>query len=400
MKIGILTFHSQLNYGGVLQCWALQTVLEKMGHEVVVIDRWQDAFNTRLERGAVTRGLRGILSNCIRTFLGGGHGQIRLRSKITKRFIHDYIRLTGYHFVEWQDAPADLGIDVIVVGSDQVWHCGDFGDPRVYFLQGAPQLPAIAYAASFGFAKIPKFVSEKTEECIEALPIYKEGLARFSAISCREEEGVNLCRELGYLAVHVLDPTLLLDEADWNKIVKVQPSKRKRIVCYFMSEDIPSSLAALGEFVKSGGHEVTALLNSGIPIPMPTTPKKFVNWIRLLSCKHKRHFEILESAGPAEFVNAIANADFVISDSFHALMFSIIFGKNVRILKPKTEMRKRMISRIREIASHMRGELFVESVADALSSYARNEVVEMDKEWLSLRRTQSLKFLKENLNVH
>lgn len=397
MRIGILTFHSQLNYGGVLQCWALQTVLEKMGHEVVVIDRWLHADNHLLECGFNKWRIGFWTKFILRAVMGSGDWAKLQRVRKTKGFLKAYLNLTSYHFVEWKDAPKDLGIDMLVVGSDQVWHCGDFGDPGVYLLQNAPLVPAIAYAASFGFAKIPKFVSEKTEECIEALPIYKEGLARFSAISCREEEGVNLCRELGFSAVHVLDPTLLLDEAVWHRIVKVQPSKRKRIVCYFMSEDIPSSLAAIGEFVKCGGHEVTVLLNSGIPIPMPTTPKKFVNWMRLLSCKHKRHFEILESAGPAEFVNAIANADFVISDSFHALMFSIIFGKNVRILKPKTEMRKRMISRIREIANHMRGELFAESVADALSSYARNEVVEMDKEWLSLRRTQSLNFLKDNL---
>lgn len=400
MKIGILTFHSQLNYGGVLQCCALQTTLQTMGHEVVVIDRWLHADNRYLECGFNKWRIGFWTKFLLRAVMGSGDWAKLQRVRKTKGFLKAYLNLTPYHFVEWKDAPKDIGLDMLVVGSDQVWHCGDFGDPRVYLLQNAPLVPAIAYAASFGFAKIPKFVSAKAAECVEALPIYKEGLARFSAISCREEEGVNLCRELGYSAVHVLDPTLLLDEVDWNNIVKVQSSKRKRIVCYFMSEDILSSFAALGEFVKSGGHEVTVLLNSGLPIPMPTTPKKFVNWMRLLSCKHKRHFEILESAGPAEFVNAIANADFVISDSFHALMFSIIFGKNVRILKPKTEMRKRMISRIREIASHMRGELFADGVADALSSYARNEVVEMDKEWLSLRRTQSLKFLKENLNVH
>lgn len=399
MKIGILTFHSQLNYGGVLQCWALQTTLQTMGHEVVVIDRWLHADNRYLECGFNKWRIGFWTKFILRAVMGSGDWAKLQRVRKTKGFLKAYLNLTPYHFVEWKDAPKDLGIDMLVVGSDQVWHCGDFGDPRVYLLQNAPLVPAIAYAASFGFAKIPKFVSAKAAECVEALPIYKEGLARFSAISCREDEGVNLCRELGYSAVHVLDPTLLLNEADWHEIVKVQPLKRKRIVCYFMSEDIPSSISALADFAKDSGHEVVVLLNSGLPIPAPISPKRLVKWMRLLSCKHKRHIEIQESSGPAEFANAIANADFVISDSFHALMLSIIFGKNVRILKPKTEMRKRMISRIREIAIHMRGELFAESVADALSSYARNEVVEMDEEWLALRRNQSLTFLKENLNL-
>lgn len=70
MKIGILTFHSQLNYGGVLQCWALQTALERLGHEAVVVDRWLDKGNTKLEREYPNWGLRQWCKFEIRSMLG------------------------------------------------------------------------------------------------------------------------------------------------------------------------------------------------------------------------------------------------------------------------------------------------------------------------------------------
>ena len=228
MKIGILTFHSQLNYGGVLQCWALQTALERMGHEVVVIDRWFDEENYRLERDYAKFGVRQWVRFWIRSLLGLGDLNGWLRVKRTKKFIKEKLKLTQYHFVEWKDAPDKLGVDILVVGSDQVWHCGDWGDPRVYLLNNAPILPTIAYAASFGMFSLPKFLSEDNSEMasIETEKFYKQGLKKFKAISCRETEGVELCHHLEVDAVHVVDPTLLDD-----KPLGSDYSKRSDLVC-------------------------------------------------------------------------------------------------------------------------------------------------------------------------
>ena len=122
MKIGILTFHSQLNYGGVLQCWALQTALEEMGHEVVVVDRWLDADRESLV-GAYN--LKQWIKFVVRVVLGlGDYGLYRRRAK-TERFLNKYINLTPYHFYKWDEAPADLGVDLLVIGSDQVWRIED-----------------------------------------------------------------------------------------------------------------------------------------------------------------------------------------------------------------------------------------------------------------------------------
>ena len=270
MKIGILTFHSQLNYGGVLQCWALQTALEKLGHEVVVVDRWHNADNSLLERGYKKYSMRQWVKFWIRSLLGLGDLSPWLRVRRTKKFLRQYIKRTPYHFVNWKDAPKELGVDMLVVGSNQVWHCGNWGDPRVYLLEGAPQIPAIAYAASFGMTDLPDClgVGSGDAENLEAEPIFRRGLAKFKAISCREREGVEICKRLGVDAVHVVDPTLLA----WGESVegKSKETKNRELLCYFLSEKIEDHISELEGFAQRNHCKVKVLLDCARLSPFPT----------------------------------------------------------------------------------------------------------------------------------
>lgn len=400
MKIGLLTFHSQLNYGGVLQCWALQTALEKMGHEVVVIDRWFDdsrnIHNTIYDR----MGWMQWVKFWICSFLGLGYLNRWLRIRATKRFLREWLNLTPYHFVNWEGAPSDLGVDLLVVGSDQVWHCGDWGDPRPYLLEGAPDILAIAYAASFGMTAIPKHVFSKMNE-VEAEQIYRIGLGRFKAISCREAAGARLCKELGANAEHVVDPTLLLDAEDWKPLVdsvKCEAKKKPCLVCYFLSEDIEKAFELLEVFAKARKCCVKIFVNFGKEglLPFPSSRNKAKTWLKGLEKRIFGGVTICASAGPKEFVRAFADATWVVSDSFHALMFSTVFKKNVRILRPKTEFRQKMFARIEEFAAHAEGPLVAESLAEALASLRRGETVAIDERWLEQRRAFSLEFLRKN----
>ena len=401
MKIGILTFHSQLNYGGVLQCWALQTALEKLGHEVVVIDRWLDVNNSLLERDYRDWGCRQWIKFWIRSLFALGDISPWLRVRRTKKFLRRYIRRTPYHFVEWKEAPKGLGVDAIAVGSDQVWHCGDWGDPRVYLLDGAPEIPAVAYAASFGMMAIPQFIFEARKD-IEARPLYERGLSRFKAISSREAEGARLCKEFGIHAEHVVDPTLLLSEEDWVPIVGSANGWWKRkpcLVCYFLSEDIDEAMPALAAFASRTGCRVKILIDFGKSrfLPFPSNFSKFKLWIRGIWKRLFGNVTIYASAGPKEFVKTFANADWIISDSFHALMFATVFKKNVRILKPKSEFRQKMFARIEEFAEHAEGPLVAESLEEALASLQRGENVTVGKAWLERRRKVSWEFLRREL---
>ena len=397
MKIGILTFHSQLNYGGVLQCWALQTALEKLGHEVVVIDRWQDDNNYLLERGYNKFGIKQWIKFAIRASLGLGDINQWMRVRRTKRFLGEHLHRTPYHFVKWEDAPEDLGVDMLVVGSDQVWHCGDWGDPQVYLLEGAPKIPAIAYAASFGMTELPTAlgIGAKGAEGQAAEPVYKRGLARFNAISCREKEGVDICRNLGYEAAHVVDPTLLAWGGDAE--VKAKEPKKRELVCYFLSEKIENYIETLNTFARNQGCRVKVIMNGAWFAAAPSNLVRFKNMLSVWKRRLSAHVKMMDSAGPSDFYRSFKTARWVVSDSFHALMFSICNGCDVRILKPSSPFRQKMFARIEEFSAHAQGPLIVDSVSAALASFANGEKVSFDYDWLSTRRKESQSWLASSI---
>ncbi len=388
MKIGILTFHSQINYGGVLQCWALQTALEEMGHEVVVIDRWLDADRKPLVGTYNKWNLKHWIKFVIRSVLGLGDYGLYRRHKKTERFLNKYLKLTPYHFLQWKDAPAALGVDFIVVGSDQVWHCGDWGDPTVYLLEGVKKcnlLPAISYAASFGLREIPK----------DFIPLYKRGLNRFKAISCREREGVEICKGLGYEATHVVDPTLLVETATWRKKFGVDAWKqnaKRRLVCYFMSVDLNKAMPYLINFARQMNCEVDILVNNGAILPIPNSLGKAIKNIP------PSRINILRSSGPRDFVKAFSRATWTLTDSFHAVMFSSIFECNARFIRPSNIMRSVMFARIEEFASScVNGGFFVDDVEGALHSFGKGDKISYNQKKISQLRLNSFAWLKQAL---
>ena len=392
MRIGILTFHSQLNYGGVLQCWALQNALEKMGYDVVVIDRRLYAGPTMFDGIVPQLGLAGWAHLILRgLFMSGGLAMLQ-RCYATRRFVRQQLHLSSYHFYNWKDAPKNLGIDMVVVGSDQVWHCGDWGDPRPYLLEDAPPIPAIAYAASFGMEQLPEHISRhENGDSERTVTVFRQGLSRFTAISCREKEDVRVCEDVGFEAAHVVDPTLL----DWDART-VDGEKPCRLVCYLMEGDVEAYWDSLEKFSRSNKCEVYVYLNS----PFLSLPKSIPSLFKLPLRIFRKLFSrvrLMNDAGPGEFANSFKKAKWVISDSFHALMFSILNGCNVRMIKPPGGMRAKMFARISEIAAHMQGNVVMTSVADALASFDRNENVMCDAKWLLEWKKKSWGWLMDSV---
>lgn len=379
MRIGILTFHSQQNYGGVLQCFAMKAALESLGHEVVVVDRWMDVNHSYLNCEFVWYTWKSWIKFAIRTLLGCGDYKAVVRTIRSIRFVKN-LWLTKYHFYEWKDAPKDLGVDLLLIGSDQVWHCGDWGDSAPYLLEGAEgKVPrAISYAASFGMKAIPH----------DFLDLYKRGLARFSAISCREKEGVEICNGLGFDATHVVDPTLLADPSCWKALLNTQYSalstSKRTLVCYFLGVDVRAILSELEKFAEENNCKVEVLVSE---------------WVGSRFPKGKR-VRVCTDYGPKEFVRAFANATWTLTDSFHAVMFSYIFSKNLRFLRPQSEDRKAMFARIEEFADKcITGSVFVDSVQTALDSFTKGETISYNREEIDRMRASSLDWLKKAIGV-
>lgn len=392
-SVGILTFHSQINYGGVLQAFALQDVLHRSkGTRVKIVDYWR--LNNVLLMGLFVGPLVGALARWVAgVVLLSGRWMDTIRRVRTWRFIHKRLSLTDYHFTTWKEVEGqDLGLDCLVVGSDQVWGPGE---KEVCFLVNAPKtIPAISYAASFG----DRCIQDKLE------PNYGALLDRFSAISVREAKGVQLVASVGHQATHVLDPTQLLSAARWREVLALpERSEKPVLVCYFMcmfcSDWLLERLPALRAFAKRTGYRVEILVDD----PVTRLPKSFVDARRqgshaLRYILGSRGLTVLRGAGPREFMKAFAGATCVLSNSFHALQFASIFGLNARIIRSSEKDRSAMFERFTDFqAKYVQGPLFADDVGDALASLERGEALSYNEAALAADRERSLAWLREAL---
>lgn len=279
MRIGILTMISN-NYGALLQCYALQTVLQSLGHEVIVVNRKWGKLNVSL---SIFEKLKCIKNKIQYILKNDPYENFRLRKLMLSKAILTYEDLKKY----------SSSFDVVIVGSDQVWNDGchkvmnfDFYLDWVDY----PKVKRFSYAASFG-----KDTFEATDNDVA---IIKELLHSFSGISVRENSGLNICtKQFGVKARCDLDPTLLLQASDYIKIMSdyVQ-CNNKFICCYFLDPNVDKL-----ELVS----ELSAKLGVGYKDNMPLRKRYNVE----------------------EWLSNIYNSNYVITDSFHGMVFSIIFRK-------------------------------------------------------------------------
>ena len=388
MRIGILTFHSEINYGSVLQALAMQTHLESMGHRVVIVDKYEDEGNPRLLGPFASRSLKFWLGYLVRAcLLSGGFARLRRHVK-TIRMIRKNLKRTPYHFFKWTEAPKDLGVDLISVGSDQVWN-PTIVDPPDYLLKNIPgSVPGIAYAASIGQHELAK----------EWLLEYQGGFKRFAAIGVREAEAKRLVESTGASATHVVDPTLLVDpELCWERFADHAKYRRPILFCYLMTKQVYDVLPSFIKFAEAMGADVELFLdNQMLPVPLRGF-QGVVKWCRLHKLLSNKHVHVRFSAAPDEFVAAVSRATWVITESFHGLMFSTIFRKNVRIvLKQDDAVRGAMSSRLTEFADGIiSGPLIKEALDDSLQSISKGEKVVYDEVTLAGRIAESRKWLEE-----
>lgn len=311
MKIGILTQPLYCNYGGLLQCYALQTVLQRLGHQTLVLQR---EFKRKYTlRGAIVYYIKHIVKILV--------GKRSSWHYIVDQKRRDYIAKNTYKFIEKNINPRsehcystkELGdivlknkLDAIIVGSDQVWRpyyspC----QPNYFldFLDGRKDIKKLSYAASFG-SDAWTFDEALTEQC-GAL------LHQFDAVSVREESAIGLCMEhFGVEAQHVLDPTMLLEKEDYRAVCGQHSVGRGSLFCYVLdrSDEKREIIAEIANRLKIKPFE-----------SMPELPDDICNlYGEIDKCVYP----------PVEaWLSAFDEAQMVITDSFHGTVFSIIFNK-------------------------------------------------------------------------
>lgn len=293
MKIGIVTQPLHANYGGVLQNYALQQVLKRMGHEVWTIDYRE--YNWLAWADMAWRVLaHKMLGHKVK--FGRTPAEQRQLEMPLRRFVDQRMSLTAPRTKKFtKHTVRRYALDALVVGSDQVWRPVYNYDVRDCFLKFAQGLPVkrVAYAASFG-TDAWEFTKEQTAECAA---LAKE----FDGISVREKSGVGLCRDrLGVEAVHVLDPTLLLQAEDYAALCKDIPRRKPFVFAYILDKN-EEKLQAIRRFAEQRGLPYY-IKGADEGVSMDDTIELWLSYFR--------------------------DAAFVITDSFHGTAFTINFNKD------------------------------------------------------------------------
>lgn len=368
MRIGILTLPLHANYGGILQAYALQTILERMGHKVQVI-------HIPFVRPKATLEVK--IKRLIKKILGKYNGYLDFEEKsnewlpVITQNITNFIK-KNIHWSKLYNDYSEISehdFDCICVGSDQIWRpkmllC-DVSDVFLSFAKDW-NIKRISYSASFG-TDVWEYSEKETEIC--------KGLAnKFKAISVREYGGIELCKQyLNVEAVHTLDPTMLLNCSDYSTLIKDIPNQNKGKTLFSYILDVTKQKKDLVE----GFAMANDMIVSKIDVEMGNV-------------KCDLSDRVLPSV---EFwLKSFRDADFVVTDSFHACVFSIIFRKPFAVIVNNARGAARFISLLTMLGIEDR----IINSLDELNHLKPIDYNAVYEEWIK-RKHYSYNYLKENL---
>lgn len=292
MKIGIVTWYKNGNYGGTLQAYALSHYLQTKGYKVEFINYSNNySFKNRLLRFAKNIGMLLLFPK--------SHFS---RKKIWK-FVSDNLTETRLLTNRKDLINYSKKFDKVICGSDQIWSCAH-GLDDFYFLTFVDKDKRISYAPSIGYNQLPHEYEKK----------FVDYIRDFNNISIREEEGKKIIYRLCNInATVVLDPTFLLSKEDWVKFSKNSKLnlKEKYILCYFLkdSKEYIEKVNYLKNKTKLKTIFISIEKNRTVPI----------------------NYQMV--TGVEDFVYLINNAEFILTDSFHGFAFSLNLNKKVAVFK-------------------------------------------------------------------
>lgn len=305
MKIGIITLPFNINYGGILQNFALQKVLKEMGHQVSTIEE-KNSYKLRIPKRYLAYTKRIILrylfrKKCEIFFEKNEFNRLQIISKDLQQFIKRNIALKTYPTFKHIKANE---YDAFIIGSDQIWRPKYFTGIENAFLGFAQKwnIRRIAYAPSFGTDKW-EYSKQQTQRCRKLISL-------FNGISIREKEGIDLCNKyFSKTAQHVLDPTLLLSKDDYMEIISTDNAQRSKgnLLVYILDRS-PEKEKVINRIIE------TKKL-----VPFTVNNPNVFNYKLDINQRIQPSIE--------QWLRGFYDAEFVITDSFHACVFSIIFQK-------------------------------------------------------------------------
>jgi hypothetical protein len=381
MKILILTQKLWSNYGGILQAYALQVILKRNGHEAVTNNQLGKISFWEKRLGSIIiffsqYGLRKTLKQLFK--IKPSPQFWRLTAKNTLNFVIKNINTADFFKEKKRPNKKDIKcFDAIIVGSDQVWRL-EYSDLPVHllnFTQGM-NIKRIAYAASFG-------VDNHTEFQSKFISKQAKSAKQFDAISVREKSGISLCEKFWNVqATQTLDPTLLLEKEDYIELIEKE-------------DNIVKSTGNLLVYILDRTHEKQQIIDKTASHLMLEPFEIYPG--RLDSIKEIANIEQYILPPVSQWLRSFTDAEFVITDSFHGCVFSIIFNKPFIAIGNED----RGMARFKSLL-----EMFnLESRLLLSPTQLSTHLMESSIDWDSVNRIrkekkiQSIQFLRNNLEM-
>jgi len=281
VKIGILTFHWGTNYGGVLQAYALQHFLSKNDFDVQIINFAPHTFRDSFLKCFYSKHPKVIVDNL----------KDYCKENNINKFRKKHLQQTKRYFTPEQLMQNPPEMAIYISGSDQVWNpYGLKSNGKSYFLPfGSEKIVRISYAASFGVTDYPN----------ELLEQIKPLLNKFRAISVREKSGLDILKKIGINGACLMpDPTLLLSKQDYENIIQDNITTCKSDFFFYVLQNNQNIIANVYNALKQ--NKAKTIIHTG----------DFNNAI----------------TGIENWLSNIQKASFVVTNSFHGAVFSIIFN--------------------------------------------------------------------------
>ena len=308
-KVGLATFFYDDNFGTCLQAFALQHVMEQFGYDVSLI-RYHRAEKTQGDRDGRWKRIFQLSPRKTLWWLINRKSILAKKTKFKEfrdRYLNladdiDYYRNSGLKDVSKK-------YDALVCGSDMMWSSDFKADWAFYYLSFSEKRKNISYAPSYGRNHLTE------QEIAQCIPY----INNISHLSCRELGGVDLIRQhFGLKAEHVVDPTLLMNKEEWNEIVGEDSllERDNYILTYLFNGTTRNGRDKIME-------QATQLPGSELVILMGAEGKF-------------QRYAYPEPTGPLEFIRLYRDAKFVITDTFHGMLFAIIFNKPFIVLDKST----------------------------------------------------------------
>ena len=355
MKVGILNVQWLNNLGSVLLAYAVQKKLDEMGIENEIINYLPHEYDNHGE-------------------IESAHPEEKISSakKIENynKFRKNHLRLTKEYI--GNSNVDELDYDAYILASDTVWTPlrVDDNEAYVFYFEFCKDKPAkkISWAASIG--------SESKEDLDMMAPILKERLKNFDSISVRERESVDYVQSLTDKKVfHALDPVLMLEKDDYNEVLSEPNNELGNYIFTYLFDNV------------EGAYETTNKLSAHTKLPVIANVKDLSRIDNLLLND--------EDYGPSDLIETIYNADYIITDAFHVMVYSILAKKPfIAYSRINTSIRLRNLLEDLDLSSK-----FLHDNQDGFEEILKEIDYEKVYEIINKWRDSTMKFINDSLDV-